>query len=84
MFRWSSTFKCKFGHGFILAFKLKPMIRQDSPKLHSLMKEIEKKFQPCDLKDRHENLLQYQLYLTDLPWKNLFEILENLKSNYTE
>ncbi|CAG7727851.1 unnamed protein product, partial [Allacma fusca] len=46
--------------------------------------EIEEKFQPCDLKDRHENLLQYQVYKTDLPWKNLFEILENLKSSYAK
>ncbi|CAG7822734.1 unnamed protein product [Allacma fusca] len=76
--------KSKFGQGFTLTFKLKPVVPQDSPKLLSLMEEIDSKFRPCNLKDRHENLIQYQVYKPDLPWKNLFEFLEDLKTNYVD
>ncbi|CAG7723164.1 unnamed protein product, partial [Allacma fusca] len=76
--------KSKYGQGFTLTFKLKPMVPQNSPRLLSLMVEIETHFRPCELKDRHENILQYQIYKTNLPWKNLFEILEDMKINYEE
>jgi len=46
--------KNKFAQGYSLCLKLKPNIPANFEPLNALEREIESKFSPCVLKDRHQ------------------------------
>jgi ATP-binding cassette subfamily A (ABC1) protein 3 len=71
--------KNKFAQGFSLIIKLKSLIPVESPEVYSLTQEISNKFSPCNLKDRHQNVLHYQVLNTTIPWDVLFKTMEDLK-----
>jgi len=76
--------KNKFAQGYTLTLKLKSMIPPDSDRLTGLNGEIVITFDPCTLKDQHQNILKYQIHDTSIPWNVLFQSMENLKNQYED
>jgi len=58
------------------------MIPIDSEELGAFSNDIVTKFYPCVLKDQHQNVRVYQVQNTDMPWDELFQNMEDLKTQY--
>ncbi|CAL8083291.1 unnamed protein product [Orchesella dallaii] len=76
--------KSKFAQGYSLSLKLRPLVPEESEDLIKLSSDINRMFNPCTLKDKHQNVLQYQLHNTAIPWDVLFKTMEDLKATYAE
>jgi len=76
--------KSKFAQGFCLTIKLKFLRATDDERLKALNEQITSVFNPCVLKDKHQNILQYQIYNTELAWDVLFKTMEDMKSNFVD
>jgi len=81
--------KNKFAQGYSLTLKLKTdKFPAGSPELEEMMqslnKRITRKFDPCTLKDQHQNLVQYHLEDPSITWDVLFKTLEKLKSEFED
>ena len=72
--------KHKFAQGYNLTLKLSSDPRMTTPQAVTHLKEtLQARFSPCQLKDAHENILEYQLQNKEMPWSALFTVMEELK-----
>ena len=71
--------KHKFAQGYNLTLKLRPDPRITSASVSQLKETLSTRFSPCQLKDAHENILEYQLQNKEMPWSSLFTVMEELK-----
>jgi len=80
--------KAKFAQGYSLTIKLKPDLAYGMPEIDDKMTKFEEKiyetFQPCALKDKHQNLLQYHLQDSTVSWDVLFKKLEGVKAEFED
>jgi len=74
--------KDKFAKGYSLILKLNHSVPSTSEEVTTLKKEICSLFDPCELKDEHQNVLQYQVVDMGVPWDVIFTNMENIKSSY--
>jgi ABC-type multidrug transport system ATPase subunit len=75
--------KNKFAQGYSILLKLKPLIPPESSEVNALHQDISTRFHPCALKDRHQNVLKYQVFNTSMSWDILFKTLEDFKTHFT-
>jgi ATP-binding cassette subfamily A (ABC1) protein 3 len=69
----------KFAHGYTLVLRLKHHHPHNSPVANHLKNEILSRFTPCEIQDEHQNIMQFQLNDSDIPWDVIFQNMEELK-----
>ncbi len=74
----------KFGSGFKLLVKLIPGPAESQGYVSSLSDTIVKTFNPCTLRDRRRNVIQYVIHNGDFAWDFLFQMMEHIKLRYTD
>jgi len=80
---WSGAFEAKFAKGYTLVFRLRNR-GLDPEKVQMLKHEIEQTFTPCFLKDEHQNIIDYQVYNTEMTWDVIFGAMEDFKEQYND
>lgn len=74
----------KFGSGFKLLVKLIPGPAESQGYVSSLSDTIVKTFNPCTLRDRRRNVIQYVIHNADFAWDFLFQMMEHIKLRYND
>jgi len=71
--------KNKFGAGYTLIARVSYPDGGGMPNIQAVQTFVEEKFPGSILKDKHQNLVQYQVPKEEVSWANLFRTLEENK-----